>query len=82
MNLEDFLDGNRIPLDSRISSKCSICQNENLAEEVLKYAEGYESGEIHHKLNYMWQNYFGPVHKIGSPTTLRNHIRMHLGINI
>ena len=81
MSLDDFL-ASKAVLKARPCRKCSICGNEALSAEVLKYAEGARDGTIKHTQHYIWLNYFAPTWGMGSRNTLRNHIKICLGIEL
>ena len=80
-DFRDFLDGDSLPEGQvRYNPRCSICSNPVLAKEVLEYAAGRKDGSISISIHAIWSRYFGPVRAVGSPQTVRTHIRMHLGI--
>lgn len=82
MSLEDFLAGAASAGTPHGSKKCSICTNEKLAEEVAEFVRRRHTGEVSHSVHWIWVNYFAPVYSIGSCNTLRNHIRLHLGVDL
>jgi hypothetical protein len=79
-DFRDFLEGQALPAGQRHSTKCSICNDPVLASEVAEYAAGRQDGSIAFTVHAIWSSYFGPVRGVGSQNTLRNHIRLHLGI--
>lgn len=79
MSLDDFMKG-EVGQVARPGKKCSICKNTDCAEQVLKYVEGVQDGTIHHSQHYIWLHYFAPTHGVKAQNTLRNHIRICLGI--
>jgi len=82
MSFDKFLEGEELTAGTRVAKNCSICQNPQLAAEVLKFAEGKADGTISHSVHYVWVNYFAPEYGMGSPNTIRNHIRLHLGMQV
>jgi len=81
MSLSDFLEGEG-SRQARPGRKCSICKNAELAEQVQKYVDGVQDGTIQHSQHYIWLHYFAPTWGIGSVNTLRNHIKICLGIDL
>ena len=82
MSLDDFLKSPKGQKQARPGRKCSICGNEPLKLEVDKYVSGVQDGTIQHSQHYVWLNYFAPTWGVKAQNTLRNHIRICLGIDL
>ena len=81
MSLDRFLATGRSK-HAQVGRKCMICRNTDLGKEVQKYVDGVQSGKIKHSTHYIWLNYFGPTWSMGSLNTLRNHIKLCMGIDL
>ena len=81
MSLEDFLNS-EAARTARPGKRCSICRNPELAAEVVKYAAGVQDGTIQHSQHYIWLHYFAPKWEVKACNTLRNHIKICLGIDL
>tara|TARA_R110002167_G_scaffold93122_1_gene249789 strand:+ start:20872 stop:21117 length:246 start_codon:yes stop_codon:yes gene_type:complete len=81
MSLDEYLKGKGAEV-ARPGRKCSICGNPPLKDEVDQYAAGVQDGTILHSQHHIWLHYFAPTWGIKSQNTLRNHIRICLGISL
>ena len=82
MSLDDFMKSPKGQQQARPGRKCSICGKPELAAEVLKYTEGVADGTIQHSQHYIWLHYFAPTWGVKAQNTLRNHIRICLGLDL
>lgn len=76
MSLEKFLASPQ----AQPRRRCVICDNPKAAEDAHVLAERIKRGEIHQTMNFLWERYFLPEYGIRTPTTLRKHLRVCLGV--